>query len=221
LGKLKSPEWRSKIRSSIEANDYDGENWLRACGFEAIRIGSMSHKDYRSFVGQDLNRIAAETNRDPYDLLFDILLAEHAATIMVFSMMRNKDMETALTHPMGMIGTDAIPCPPGMGKPHPRGYGTFPRILGRLSRDQKLFSLEKAIFKMTGMPAAKFGLKDRGRITEGMFADLVIFNRSNIIDHADYQNPRRPPSGISHILVEGTMAMNNGRLTGRKAGRFL
>jgi N-acyl-D-aspartate/D-glutamate deacylase len=93
--------------------------------------------------------------------------------------------------------------------------------LGRLSRDQKLFSLEKAIFKMTGMPAAKFGLKDRGRITEGMFADLVIFNRSNIIDHADYQNPRRPPSGISHILVEGTMAMNNGRLTGRKAGRFL
>jgi N-acyl-D-aspartate/D-glutamate deacylase len=221
LSKLKSSRWRNKIRSSIESDDYGGENWLRACGFEAIRIGSMTHKNYQPFVGQDLGWISAETAKDPFELLFDILLAEQAGTIMVFSMMRTEDMQTALVHPLAMIGTDAIPCPPGLGRPHPRGYGTFPKILGRLSRDQGLFSLEAAVYKMTGRPAAKFGLKDKGKIAEGMSADLVIFDRDGIMDHADYSNPRRPPTGISHILVEGVMAMNNGRLTGRKAGRFL
>ena len=221
LSRLKSSKWRNKIRSSIEADNYGGENWLRACGFEAIRIGSMTHKDYQPFVGQDLGRISAETTKNPYDLLFDILLAEQAGTIMVFSMMRTEDMKTALAHPLAIIGTDAIPCPPGLGRPHPRGYGTFPKILGRLSRDQGLLSLEVAVYKMTGSPAAKFGLKDKGKIAEGMFADLVIFDRNSIVDQADYQNPRRPPSGISHILVEGITAVKQGQPTGCKAGRFL
>ena len=221
LSKLKSPKWRNKIRSSIEADDYGGENWLMACGFEVVRIGSMTHKDYKPFVGQDLDRISVETAKDPYDLLFDILLAEQAGTIMVFSMMRSEDMKTALTHPLAMIGTDAIPCPPGQGRPHPRGYGTFPKILGRLARDQGLFTLEEAVCKMTCMPATKLGLKDKGRIAEGMYADLVIFDRYNIMDQADYQNPRKPPTGISHVLVEGITVLKNGRLTGLKAGRFL
>lgn len=221
LSKLKSAKWRNRIKTSIEADDCGGENWIMACGFGEIRIGSMAHKDYKPFVGQDLGRISAEAAKDPYDLLFDILLAEQATTIMVFTMMRSEDMQTALSHPLAMIGTDAIPCPPGRGRPHPRGYGTFPKILGTLTRDRGLFTLEEAVRKMTCLPATKLGLKDKGRIAEGMYADLVIFDRNNIVDRANYQTPRRPPSGISHILVEGTTALIDGKLTGRKAGRFL
>ena len=221
LSKLKSPKWRNKIRSSIEADDYGGENWIKACGFEEIRIGSITHKDIKPHVGKDLGRIAAETAKDPFDVLFDIILVEQAGTIMVFSMMRSEDMKTALSHPLAMIGTDAIPCPPGQGRPHPRGYGSFPKILGRLSRDEGLFTLEEAVHKMTHRPATKFNLKDKGIIAEGMYADLVIFDRDKIRDHADYRSPRKPPSGISHVLVEGIPAIKNGLLTGRNAGRFL
>lgn len=221
LSKLKSRRWRNKIRSSIEADDYGGENWLKACGFDMVNIGSMTHEAYKPFVGQDLDRISSQTGKDPYDVLFGILLAEQAGTIMVFSMLRPEDMEAALTHPLAMVGTDAIPCPPGQGRPHPRGYGTFPKILGRLAREQCLLTFEEAVRKMTSAPAKKFGLKDKGGIAEGMYADLVLFNRNTILDQADYLNPRRPPSGINFVLVEGTIALENGQLIGPKKGRFL
>ena len=221
LDKLKSPKWRNRIRTSIEADDYGGENWVKACGFEEIRIGSVTRKDFEPHAGKDLSRIATETGNDPFDVLFDILIAEQAGTIMVFSMMRTEDMKTALSHPLASIGTDAIPCPPGQGRPHPRGYGTFPKILGRMSGEGGLFTLEEAVHKMTHQPAAKLKLKERGIIAEGMFADLVIFDRNKIRDNADYRSPRKPPSGISHVLIEGVPAIKNGLLTGQKAGRFL
>ena len=140
---------------------------------------------------------------------------------MVFSMMRPEDMQTALLHPLAVIGTDAIPCPPGQGKPHPRGYGTFPNILGKMVREQQLLTLEQAVHKMTGLPAQRWGLENRGQIAEDMFADLVLFDRDVIIDRADYQNPRLSPLGVTHVLVEGALALENGNPTGIRAGRFI
>ena len=140
---------------------------------------------------------------------------------MVFKMMAEEDMQTVLKHPLGMIGTDAIPCPPGQGHPHPRGYGTFPRIIGKYARDEGLFSMAEAVRKMTALPAAKYGLKDRGMIKEGMIADIVVFDPQKITDRSTFQNPRRFPEGIVHVLINGLHALNNGNITGIKAGKFL
>jgi N-acyl-D-amino-acid deacylase len=221
LEHLRSPEQRRKIRNSIEADDHGGEDWLLACGFEAVKVGSVSESSAQGYVGRNLREIADETGQDPYDALFDILIEDNAGAIMVFSMLRPEDMHTVITHPLTMIGTDAIPCPPGQGRPHPRGYGSFPKILGRLVRELGLMSLEQAIRKMTGIPARRLGLKDRGIIAEGMWADMVIFDRNTIIDRATYEDPRQHPDGLHYVFVDGRLAVEHGELRDINAGHFL
>jgi N-acyl-D-amino-acid deacylase len=221
IANLNDPISRARIRQTIETDIAGWENWIQACGWDAIKIASVDGGRTTPIVGQSLRRIADERGSDPYEVLFDILVQERANVIMVFSMMREVDMLTALAHPLGMIGTDAIPCPPGQGRPHPRGYGTFPRVLGRYARDQAVFNLEEAVRKMTSLPAKKLGLRDRGWIAEGMGADLVVFDAEKLIDRATYQHPRQKPAGFVHILVNGRLAMESGRLTGVKAGEFL
>jgi N-acyl-D-aspartate/D-glutamate deacylase len=221
IAKLKEPQIRQKIRHDIETDTTTWENWVQACGPNAIRIGALGQGRSDPIVGMDLAAIAEQRRQDPIEALFDILIAEHAGVIMVFAMMDEKDMLTALTHPLGMIGTDAIPCPPGQGRPHPRGYGAFPRILGRYVRDQRVMTLEEAIRKMTCLPAQKFGLKDRGLVREGQFADLVVFDPEQIADRATYENPRRAPKGIRAVIVNGGIAVFDGRVTVGRSGRFL
>lgn len=218
---LKDPQTRIKIRHDIEMDAATWENWIQACGPDAIRIGALGQGRSDPIVGMDLAAIAEQRRQDPLDLLFDILTVENANVIMVFAMMAEKDMLTALVHPQGMIGTDAIPCPPGQGRPHPRGYGAFPRILGHYVRDQRVMTLEEAIRKMTRLPAQKFGLKDRGLVQEGQVADLVVFDPERISDRATYKDPRRSPEGIRAVIVNGGIAVLDGRVTPGRSGRFL
>jgi len=221
LNNLRRPERRAKIRHAIETDTTHWENWIRACGWEAIKIGSLDAGRPSSMLGRNLAELAADQRVSPYDLLFDLLVQEKGNVVMVFAMMTERDMTTALLHPLGMIGTDAIPCPPGQGHPHPRGYGTFPRILGRYVREQQLLSLEEAVRKMTSLPAQTLGLHDRGLIGEGRAADLVIFDPETIIDRADYREPRRRPEGIIDVIINGRLALSDGRPTGITAGRCL
>ncbi len=221
IANFKDPQTRAKIRRDIETDTATWENWVQTCGFNAIKIGALGQGRSDPIVGMDLATIAEQRRQDPLEVLFDILVAEHADVIMVFTMMDEKDMLTALAHPLGMVGTDAIPCPPGQGRPHPRGYGAFPRILGRYVRDQQALALGEAVRKMTGLPAQKFGLKDRGLVREGQFADLVVFDPERITDRATYEDPRRPPEGIKAVLVNGSLAVLNGCVIPRNSGRFL
>ena len=221
LDRLQSTQQRKKIRSSIEASDFEGENWLKTCGFKAVTISSVPDQSFKSYVGRDLHEIASETGRDPYDELFDLLIRARGNIFMVFSMLRTEDMKIAIKHPLSMIGTDALPCPPGSGKPHPRGYGTFPRILGRYVRDEDLMPLTTAVHKMTGAPAARFGLKNRGLIAEGMWADIVLFNKHTIRDHSTYEDPRQYPNGISYVIVNGQVALKDGKIMATDCGRVL
>jgi N-acyl-D-aspartate/D-glutamate deacylase len=220
IADLSDPRTRAKIRRDIETDAATWENWIQACGFKAIKIGALGGGRSDPSVGMNLAAIAEQRRQDPLEALFDILIAEHADVIMVFTMMDEKDMLTALTHPQGMIGTDAIPCPPGQGRPHPRGYGAFPRILGRYVRDRQALPLEEAVRKMTGLPARKFGLTDRGLVQEGRFADLVVFDADRIIDRATYEDPRRHPEGIKAVVVNGSVAVRDGCVTARRSGRF-
>ena len=218
---LRDPAVRAKIRGDIEADRGDWENWLRTCGFEAVKIGSLRMPSNEAMVGKDLLALARERGSEPFDVLFDILSNEAASAIMVFTMMSEEDMLVPLVHPLAMIGTDAIPCPPGVGRPHPRGYGSFPRILGRYVREKRALALEEAIRKMTGLPARTFGLNDRGRVQEGMAADLVVFDPERIADRATYKEPRRLPKGIHKVFVNGRLAVSDGTVADERAGAFI
>jgi N-acyl-D-aspartate/D-glutamate deacylase len=124
-----------------------------------------------------------------------------------------------MVHPTTMIGSDGIPTP--TGKPHPRLYGTFARVLGRYARDEGVLSLEQAVHRMTGLPAAKFGLGNRGVIAEGAAADLVLFDPATVADVATYEVPRRHPAGIHAVWVNGTEVVGEGTHTGARPGRAL
>jgi N-acyl-D-amino-acid deacylase len=128
------------------------------------------------------------------------------------------DMRRILSHPATMIGSDGLPNDP---RPHPRLWGTFPRVLGHYCREQKLFSLQEAIYKMTGMPAEKFGLPQRGRIREGYYADLVLFDPEKIIDKATFSDPTRPAVGIERVWVNGALSYTSQGATESRSGRFL
>ena len=134
----------------------------------------------------------------------------------ISEMMDEGDVRTVMRHSTTMIGSDGLPLG---GKPHPRLYGTFPRVLGHYARDLGLIPMEIAVHKMTGMAAAKFHLTDRGVIRAGAFADLVIFDPEKIIDTATYENPKQFPSGIRDVFVNGTAVVRNSVHTGARPGR--
>lgn len=123
-----------------------------------------------------------------------------------------------LAHPATMVGSDGLPCDPN---PHPRLWGTFPRVLGFYTRDNRLFPLPMAIHKMTGMSAIRFGLAQRGFIREGFFADLVVFDPETIRDTATFPAPKQQAEGIDLVLVNGVLTWSQGQMTGNRAGRFL
>ena len=132
--------------------------------------------------------------------------------------MAEADMRAILSHDCCMIGSDGLPHDK---RPHPRLWGTFPRVLGHYARDEKLISLEAAVHKMTGLTADTFGLKDRGRIAPGLKADITVFDADAIIDEATYEAPNRPAKGIAHVLVNGQLSWSQGAPTGPRGGRFL
>lgn len=136
----------------------------------------------------------------------------------IYHSISEKDMRRILAHPATMIGSDGLPNDP---RPHPRLWGTFPRVLGRYSRDEKLITLREAIFKMTGMPAQRFGLEHRGILWEGFAADLVLFDPDKIIDTATFTDPVRAANGIFGVWVNGVLSYKAAGATGQRAGRFL
>jgi len=149
--------------------------------------------------------------------LTDYLASLQPAGAIYFSM-NEADVERIMAHPETMIGSDGLPHDTF---PHPRLWGAFPRVLGHYTRDRKIFSLETAIYKMTGMPAAKFGLKDRGVIGVGYAADLVVFDPEQIRDCATFADPMRPAAGIQHVYVNGVSSWRDGASTGARAGQVL
>jgi len=136
----------------------------------------------------------------------------------LYFMMDEEDMVRIMRFPVAMIGSDGLP---EDQHPHPRLWGTFPRVLGRYVREQGVFRLEEAVHRMTGLSAARFGLRARGRIEVGGFADLCVFNRESVLDAATYEQPCQPAVGIRYVLVNGQLVLENGQPTGERAGRVL
>jgi N-acyl-D-amino-acid deacylase len=172
--------------------------------------------------GKSLAMIAAEQRRPPVDALFDILIAERSRAGAIFFTMNEDNLRRILSLPFTMIGSDSsVRSSSGVtmtGKPHPRGFGTFPRFLGKYVREEGLVTLPEAVRKMTALPAATFGLHDRGLIKEGFFADLTVFDSGRVSDRATFEDPFLSPVGITHVFVNGAMTVRDGSYLGTRKG---
>ena len=217
--KLKHSEVRQAIIDEIEGDsDTHWENLIAGAGFENIII-SVSPR-HAAYIGKSIARIAEMEAKDPYDVFFDLLIEEQMEVTMVIFMMDEDDVIRIMKDPSTMIGTDGIPGF-GSGKVHPRMIGTFPRILGRYVREQGVIGLEEAIRKMTSLPAQTFGLYRKGILREGLDADIVIFDPATIIDKSTFDDPMQPPEGIRWVIVNGELAVENGKILGATSGQVL
>jgi N-acyl-D-amino-acid deacylase len=223
LERLRDPALRAKIRDQFinpTSSDPEGpswENFVNNVGWENIIISSVESKKKQGWGGRSVADIAEREGKDPAEIAFNILLAEDARVGMILFSMEEEKMVLGLRHPLGTICTDGILG----GRPHPRLYGTFPRVLGRYVRERKNLTLEEAIRKMTSLPARRLGLKDRGVLAEGKAADIVVFNPATVADRATYENPRQYPLGIQQVIVNGVLSVEGGQHTGKLGGRVL
>jgi len=226
LSRVKDTRIRQQLKKEIPTDSKEWENiYLGSGGPGGILIASVVNHDLDSWQGKRLSEVAAAQNKDPLDALFDFIIADHGQTGAIFFMMTESDMQAALKSPFVSICTDngarATDGPLAGSKSHPRGWGTYPRILGRYVRDQHLMPLEFAIHKMTGLPAANLGLKQRGLLREGYFADITIFDPKTVIDRATFEEPNQYPAGIDFVIVNGQLEVDSGKRTAALAGRAL
>jgi N-acyl-D-amino-acid deacylase len=223
LERLKDPEVRARARREIETTIDGWENLLLGAGLEGIQIASVPQTADQSVVGKRLTEIAAERKQDPWDTFFTLLLETDGRVGALYHMMSEEDVKTGLRWPSVTIGTDSSAIrsdgPLARGSPHPRAYGTFPRVLGKYVRDEKVLELPEAVRRMTSLAARQFGIQDRGVISEGAFADVVVFDPATVRDNSTFEKPHQYPTGIVHVVVNGVPVLNPRGLTGARPGR--
>lgn len=226
LQRLRDPATRERIKKDISEEQKDWENiYLGSGRASGVLIGAVVNRELESLQGKRVSEIAVEQKKDPVDVLFDLILADHAQTGAIYFMMSEDDMRAAMQSPFVSFCTDsgarAADGPLAGSKSHPRGWGSYPRILGRYVREEKLLSLESAIHKMSGAPALRVGLKDRGLLREGMFADITVFNPATVLDRATFESPNQYPVGIEYVLVNGQVSVDKGVRTPTLAGQVI
>ena len=203
----------------------DGERWRTgsgAMGWDEIMIATCSNPE---LPGLHLAELARRTGQAPAEAMMDLVLAEHAGVSMIVFSQSEDNVATVLGYAHSMIGSDSLSLHAGVGphpgKPHPRSYGTFPRVLGVYCREKRVFSWETAVHKMTGMPAAKLKLKRRGLVRAGFAADLALFDAATVSDSATFADPHRHPTGIPYVVVNGQLVVEGARFHALPAGRVL
>ncbi len=220
LQRLKDPDVRKRIRNELAAT-----NRNKGVDFNGIMISSVTNPDLKQWEGKRLTEVAAAWKKDSYDTMFDFILADSARTARVAFAMTEEDLKMGMAQHWVSFCTDAnaraTDGPLYEGKPHPRAYGSFPRILTKYVRQDKLLSLEDAVRKMTSLPAQRVGLKERGILKPGFYADVVIFDPASVTDKATFENPHQYSEGVSLVLVNGTPVWEDGKFTGNLPGKIL
>jgi N-acyl-D-aspartate/D-glutamate deacylase len=205
----------STILSAVVADGRFGGGLGTLTADDVVIASAKGHADWE---GKSIAVLAREMKLEPLATAQRILEAAPGATAVLHAM-NEDDVRTVMRHPSTMIGSDGIPALDG--RPHPRLYGTFARVLGRYCRDLGLFSMAEAVYRMTGFPAAKFGFGDRGLLREGFAADLVLFDPRTIIDVGTYEDPKHPPRGIAQVYVNGIQVVHDAKHSGARPGRVL
>jgi N-acyl-D-amino-acid deacylase len=219
LARLSDPSTASRIKQEALAKvDLIG-------GWDNVMIANVVDPSDKSVEGARLGTYAAEKNQQPYDMAVALLQRSRGNVGMVGFAMSEDNLDRILAHPQAMVCSDggafAVDGPAHQGHPHPRGLGTFPRVLGRYVRERSALTLEQAINKMTALPASRIHLTDRGRIAPRMAADVVVFDPARVDDKATYEEPFQYPVGINAVIVNGAVALRDGQRTDRHAGRSL
>jgi len=223
--RLKDPTTRERIRKDMltRSKDWDNE-WQEIPGPDAIMIGVVENPKMLPFEGKRLSEIAKLWNKDPMDALFDFLIEDPSTGVAVFGMSQ-PDVTLALQQPWVSIDNDSSGTSPegilGQEHPHPRAYGTFPRILRKYVREDKALTLEDAIRKMSALPAQRMRFTDRGVLKAGMWADVVIFDPVTVRDLATFDNPNQLSEGMDYVLVNGVPVIDQGKMTGSLPGKVL
>ena len=234
MARLRDPAEREKMKKDIRGGIAGWYNHYTAVGGDWSRMlvnGNLSAKN-KGFEGQTMDKILAARNDitrsdavDPLDQMFDFLLEENGSVPTIYAHHDERDMNLALSQKWCSIGSDGLAYategPLRRDVPHPRSFGTFPRVLGVYVRERKLLTLEDAVRKMTSLSAEKIGLEGRGILKAGAFADLTLFDAARVIDKATYLDPFQYPEGIEVVIVNGEVTIDHGKHTGARAGRAL
>ncbi len=227
LGRLKDPATRERIKKDMDdANATTWENqWYGANGGDGVMLSSVLNNDLRKYEGMTLTQIGKAMGKDPRDAVIDLVIADRGESSVITAIMSEDDVRTALKHPLVGVGTDsAAKAEDGRlseSKSHPRAWGSFPRILGRYVREERLLTLEEAIRKMTSKAAARVHLPDRGLLRPGMAADITIFDPATIRDVSTFEDPKHYSVGVRHVLVNGRRVVADGVITSERPGRPL
>lgn len=227
--RLQDPAIRERLKAEVAGGSLKGwSNLVEAAGGWSNVVLANSHRPETEYLhGKSFEEIGALLGKHPADAAWDILLAGAPNRAMaLYFMMSEEDIETALLQPWTSIGSDASASVrmgevDALGLPHPRAYGTFPRIIAEYVKRRQILTLEQAVHKMTGWPAKRMGLSDRGLVRKGMKADLTIFDLEELDDRASWESPTAAPEGIRTVIVNGQIALDDGHFTGVLNGRVL
>jgi len=226
LEMLRNPELREQMRREIEEGIPGWENFGGELGWENVYVSSVKTDENKPVEGMSIVEVKEHRGApDEFTALYQLLLEEEGTAGMVIFYGDEGDVRRIMRHPLHMVGTDAGSCqtegPFCQGKPHPRHYGTYPKILGIYVREEGVLRLEEAVRKMTSFPAQRFGILDRGLLRPGMWADITVIDPETVIDKATYKDPHQYPVGIPHVVVNGELAIDSGEYTGALAGKTL
>jgi N-acyl-D-amino-acid deacylase len=220
--RLRDPSLRRRIRDDAVAGWFEGIAW----DWDAILIAEVGADELRAYQGKTIAEVADLLHQQPLDAALELMArSDHAHLDVVVFNQAEENVAKLMRHPLATIGSDgnaiAPDGPTGEGSPHPRFYGTFPRVLGRYVRDQQIVTLPEAIRKMTALSAERVGIRDRGVLQVGKRADLVAFDPNQVIDRAEFGNPHDYPVGIKYVVVNGQIVLAKGRRTDARPGRVL
>jgi N-acyl-D-amino-acid deacylase len=219
LVRLDDPEQASRIESAVRAKVAQLGSW------DAVQVSSTGAEEFAWARGRRLGELAAERDQEPYALLLELIVGNRNRAGMVGFGMSEENTARFLAHPLGMVCSDgsalAVEGPLASGSPHPRSFGTFPRVLGHYCREQRVMPLETAIHKMTALPASRLRLEGRGVIAPEAFADLVAFDPDRVADQATFEQPHQYPVGVGHVMVNGRFVLRDGDRTEELSGRPL
>src|SRR5438067_7001091 len=226
LKRLRDPETRKKIAAEVKIDSDKWENLYLAAGSpDRIMLADFTAEKLKPFSNKSLAEAAKMRGKDPIETIMDLLVENEKPIGATYFLMSEENVKKEIAQPWISFGSDeASQAPEGVflkSTPHPRAYGTFARVLGKYSRDEKLVALPEAIRRLSALPATNLGLDHRGFLKEGMFADVVVFDPATIADHATFENPAQYATGMKNVFVNGREVLKDGEHTGAKPGRAL
>jgi N-acyl-D-amino-acid deacylase len=219
LARLKDTTLESKFRAFLAEREKKLGSW------DKVVISSVFTEGNKVFEGKTILEATQETGKDVFEFLRDLLIEEENRAGQVIFMMNEENLKRILAHPLVGVGCDGSALasygPLNKGKPHPRSYGTFPRVLGKYIREEKILPMAEMLKKITSVPARNFGFAQRGALQREYFADIVIFDEKRVIDKATFKDPHQYPEGIDYVIVNGQVVINNGEHSGLLPGKIL